>query len=209
MMTVPTLNLGPFDLERVFRAVDKITERLNRAAAALNAAGVPYAVIGGNAVANWVGRVKPEAIRFTKDVDLLVRRSDTDAAEVALKPVGFRRRQILGVTFFLDGPDSTFEEAVHLVFANEKVREEYLLSAPDVDESETGPDYRVINLEPLVRMKLTSFRRKDQMHLVDFINTGLVDETWPDRYPPELAERLWELLNDENERWGFPKHDEV
>lgn len=208
-MTATTLKLGPFDLERVFRAVDKITERLNRAAAALNAAGVPYAVIGGNAVANWVGRVKPEAIRFTKDVDLLIRRADVDAAEEALKPIGFRRRQALGITFFLDGPDSKFEDAIHLVFANEKVRSEYLLPAPDVDECEAGPNYRVLGLEPLVRMKLTSYRRKDQMHLVDFINTGLIDETWPDHYPPELAERLRELLNDENERWGFPGQAEV
>ena len=200
-----TLTLGPFDLERVFRAVDKIKERLNRAAAALDAAGVPYAVIGGNAVANWVGRAKPEAVRFTKDVDLLIRRADVDAAEEALKPSGFTRRQALGIVFFLDGPDCEFENAVHLVFANEKVRAENLLPAPDVDESEAGADYRVLGLEPLVRMKLTSFRRKDQMHLVDFINTGLVDETWPDRYPPELAERLRELLNDENERWGFPR----
>ncbi|MBC8115139.1 MAG: nucleotidyltransferase family protein, partial [Candidatus Saccharimonas sp.] len=113
-MTTTAPTLGPFDLERVFRAVDKITERLNRAAAALNTAGVPYAVIGGNAVANWVGRVKPEAIRFTKDVDLLIRRADVDAAEEALKPIGFRRHQALGITFFLDGPDSKFEDAIHL-----------------------------------------------------------------------------------------------
>jgi hypothetical protein len=37
--------------------VEKVRERLRRAAAALEAAGVPYAVAGGNAVAAWVSRV--------------------------------------------------------------------------------------------------------------------------------------------------------
>ena len=45
-------------------------------------------------------------------------------------------------------------------------------------------------------MKLTSFRRKDQVHLLDMISVNLIDETWPDRFPNELAARLQELLDD-------------
>jgi hypothetical protein len=44
-------------------------------------------------------------------------------------------------------------------------------------------------------MKLTSFRRKDQVHILDMIDVGLVDESWLDRLPPELATRLKELLD--------------
>jgi hypothetical protein len=40
--------------ERMFRAVELVQERLNRACRALREAKVPYAVIGGNAVAAWV-----------------------------------------------------------------------------------------------------------------------------------------------------------
>lgn len=45
-------------------------------------------------------------------------------------------------------------------------------------------------------MKLYSFRRKDQTHLPDTIQVGLVDATWPARFEPSLAERLQELLDD-------------
>jgi hypothetical protein len=44
-------------------------------------------------------------------------------------------------------------------------------------------------------MKLTSFRRKDQVHLFDMIGVGLIDTTWPARFPPPLAVRLQELLD--------------
>jgi hypothetical protein len=48
--------IGRVSWERMIRAVEKVRERLRRAVAALEAAGVPYAVAGGNAVAAWVSR---------------------------------------------------------------------------------------------------------------------------------------------------------
>lgn len=187
--------LGPFALERVFRAVDKLHKRLRRATRALDDAGIPYAVTGGNAVANWVSRVDEAAVRFTQDIDILLRRADLDAAIAALAPAGFRYRRAAGVDMFLDGPDGRFRDAVHVLFAGEKVREEYSQPAADVDESERGDEYRVVSLEALVRMKLTSFRRKDQVHLLDMLDVGLIDAGWRDRLPKELAARLQELLD--------------
>jgi len=96
---------------------------------------------------------------------------------------------------FLDGPDAKARDAVHVVFADEKVRESYVTEAPDVGESETSGGFRVLNLEALVRMKLTSFRRKDQVHLLDMIDVGLIDASWQARFRPELAARLKELLD--------------
>jgi hypothetical protein len=52
-----------------------------------------------------------------------------------------------------------------------------------------------VALESLVRMKLTSFRLKDQVHLQDMIGVGLVDESWLSRLPGEFAARLKELLD--------------
>ena len=78
--------------------------------------------------------------------------------------------------------------------AREKVRAEHLLPAPDVTESEAGPEFRVAALDALVRMKLTSFRLKDKVHLLDLADVGLIDETWCDRFPPALGARLRELL---------------
>ena len=44
-------------------------------------------------------------------------------------------------------------------------------------------------------MKLTSNRRKDQVHILDMISIGLIDHTWLDHYSPELRERLQQLLD--------------
>ena len=42
-------------------------------------------------------------------------------------------------------------------------------------------------------MKLTSFRRKDQVHLLDLIDVGLIGEPTLSALPPILAARLKEL----------------
>jgi hypothetical protein len=187
---------GDISWERMIRAVEKVRERLERAATALQEAGVDYAVVGGNAVAAWVSRVDEAAVRNTRDVDLLLRRDDLPAAKAALEQVGFVYRHVKSVDMFLDGPNAKARDAIHVVFAGEKVQSDYLLATPDVLESDSAATFCVLELEPLVRMKLTSFRRKDQMHLIDLIDVGLIDATWTERFPAELAERLQELLDD-------------
>ena len=180
----------------MIRAVEKVRERLDRAATALDAAGVAYAVIGGNAVAAWVARVDPSAVRNTADVDLLIRRQDLGAATAALQVAGFVLAEVLGVTMFLDGLQGGPRDALHILFEREKVRPDNLYPAPLVSESEIANDHRVIALEALLRMKLTSFRLKDRVHLQDMISVGLIDESWTGRVPPELAPRLQQILDD-------------
>jgi hypothetical protein len=177
------------------RAVEKVRQRLLRAASALDQAGIPYAVVGGNAVAAWVSRVDEAAVRNTQDVDILIRRQDLPAAVEAMSKAGFIHRHAAGIDMLLDGPQAKARDAVHLVFAGEKVRPEYVLPTPDVAESERTARFRLLSLESLVRMKLTSFRRKDQVHLLDLLEIGLIDATWRERFPPELASRLQELLD--------------
>src|SRR3954467_448780 len=113
--------LGPFSLDRMVRAVEKVRERLLRATAALEKAGIPYAVAGGNAVAVWVTRVDESAVRNTRDVDILVRRGDLTAVRAALESAGFTDRHSAGVEF-LDGPKAKARDGVHVIFAGEKVR---------------------------------------------------------------------------------------
>src|SRR5947209_6590303 len=189
------IELGPISWERMIRAVEKVRDRLRRAARALDAAGVPYAVVGGNAVAAWVSRVDEAAVRNTQDVDILLRREDLERAKTALAAAGFVYRHAAGIDLFLDGPEAKARDAVHVVFAGEKVRPEYACPAPDVAESEPATDCRVLTLAALVRMKLTSFRDKDRTHLRDLIDVGLLDATWPGRLPAELGARLQELLD--------------
>jgi hypothetical protein len=175
--------------------VEQVRDRLLRATAALEKAGVEYVVIGGNAVAAWVGQVDQSAVRFTQDVDILLRRSDLDAAKAALEPVGFIYRHAASIDMFLDGPDAKARDAIHVIFAGEKVRPEYAFPAPDVAEAEASQVFRVLRLDALIRMKLTSFRDKDRTHLRDMLGVGLLDESWRARLPDELAARLQELLD--------------
>ena len=181
-------------LDRMVRAVERVRERLLRATAALDAAGVPYAVAGGNAVAAHVASVDPAAVRNTQDVDILLRRNDLDAATRALEAAGFIRRHVAGIEVFLDGPDAKARDAVHVVLAGEKVRPQYAEPAPDVTNSQNTGAFRLLSLEALVRMKLTSFRRKDQVHLQDMLDVGLIDSSWLVKLAPELAARLRHLI---------------
>lgn len=190
-MTSPA---GETLLERMVRAVERVKERLLRATAALEGAGVAYAVVGGNAVAAWVASIDPAAVRNTQDVDILLRRNDLDAATRALESAGFVRRRVAGIDMFLDGPGAKARDAVHVILAGEKVRDESLAPAPDVTEFERPDQFRIVALEALVRMKLTSFRRKDQVHLLDMLDVGLIDASWVSRFPPELADRLQQLI---------------
>lgn len=192
------VELGEFSLDRMVRAVEKVRERLLRATAALNQHQVPYAVIGGNAVAAWVSRVDEAAVRNTQDVDILIRREDLPRAQTALESAGFVYRHAASVDMFLDGADAKARDAVHVIFAAEQVRPEYLLAAPNVDEVDEYKGYSVLALEALVRMKLTSNRRKDQVHVLDLIDVGLIDQSWVARFPAEIGQRLQTLLDDPN-----------
>ncbi|HUO09057.1 MAG TPA: hypothetical protein VM008_12190 [Phycisphaerae bacterium] len=182
-------------LDRMVLGVERVRDRLMRAANALETAGIPYAVAGGNAVAAWVATIDAAAVRNTQDVDVLLRRSDIEAAARALEGAGFVRRHVAGIEMFLDGPDAKARDAVHVVMAGEKVRPEYEAAAPDVAESEKPSAFRVLTLEALVRMKLTSFRRKDQVHLEDMLEVGLIDQSWVQRLGPTLGARLQQLID--------------
>jgi hypothetical protein len=124
--------------ERAALAAEKVQERLKRSTTALERAGVAYAVVGGNAVAEWVGRVDEDAVRTTRDVNILIRRSDLAAVKAALEPAGFVPAHSFGVDMFLDGPDGRPTSAVHLLFAGEPVRIGDEVITPDVNDSEAG-----------------------------------------------------------------------
>lgn len=182
--------------QRIERSVEIVKDRLRRVTRALNQAEIPYAVIGGNAVQHWVAQVDESVVRNTRDVDILINEADLPAAIVAVEKEGFRYRRAASVTMFLDGPNAKARDAVHVIFAGKKVRPEYPEPTPDVDEYELIEDARTLPLEKLVKMKLTSFRRKDQVHILDMISIGMIDESWLPKYSDVLQARLLELIND-------------
>ena len=187
--------LGPFLWERMIRAVEKVRERLLRTVAALEHAGIPYAVAGGNAVASWVSRVDESAVRNTPNVEILIRRTDLDRAVSALTAAGFVYWSTASNTQFLDGGSGKPRDAVRFFIAGENAGTEDFEAAPDVAMSELAKGFLVLNLEALVRMELAAFRTTNHVHLRDLIEVGLLDASWLDRLPPELARRLQELLD--------------
>ena len=190
--------------DRIERAVEKVKDRLRRVTQALNAADIPYAVIGGNAVQHWVAQVDESVVRNTQDVDIILNHSDLPRAIPALQAAGFIYQHSAGITMFLDGPEAKAHDAVNVIFAGTKVREEYTETVPLLDAIEWIQKTRTLPLEHLVRIKLTSFRRKDQVHILDMISVGLIDQSWPAKYPAQLRNRLQQLLDDPDGQASFP-----
>jgi len=144
--------------------VEAVKERSLRASRAIQNAEIPDAILdaipGGNAIAAWVARVDITAVRNTRDVDTLVRRQDFSRIQTALETVGFHYHHVTSVDCFIDGPNGTPRDAVRLLHVGEKVKPEYDSPSATVDQSVPADDFQVVDLEPLVRMKLNSFRRK-------------------------------------------------
>jgi hypothetical protein len=179
---------------RAERAVEKVRERLLRTCRALEGAGVPYVVIGGNAVAVWVGSKDEGAIRNTKDVDVLLNRGDLARAAEAMAGAGFDVTDVNGVTMFLDRSDPMPSRGVHVIFAGEKIKPHDPYPAPQVVKGIRSPEgVDAIQLRELMILKLIAFRRIDQVHLADMIRVGLIDDAVADRIPPELRPRLEEI----------------
>jgi len=189
------VGLPPHPLTAVEHSIDLVRSRLLRATHALEAAGVPYAVVGGNAVAAFVSEVDVAAVRTTRDVDLMIRRVDLERVVEALAAEGFHHRQVAGIDLFLEGLDGRVRDAVHVVFANETVREGEALPNPDIEPHREIYGIRFAELESVVQMKLTDWRRKDQTHLDDLISLGIVDADWLPKFPTVLRERLQFLLD--------------
>jgi hypothetical protein len=119
-------------LDRMEQAAAKVRERLLRATALLNRSGLPYAVIGGHAVASWVATVDDGAVRNTRDIDVLIRREDFQSVANAFTEAGFVQTDVLDVPMFLDGPNAKPSESIHVLFAGEKIRAEHEPPAPEL-----------------------------------------------------------------------------
>jgi len=173
------------------QAVEHVDQLLLKTTAALDASGVEYAVIGGNAVAAWVSTIDAGAVRATKDVDLLMKRQDWSRASDVLLDHGLMPVEIHGVHMFLDAKNPNPKTGVHVVMAGELVRPHEAHPAPGLASRqlfESG--YYVIGLPELIEMKLQANRRVDQLHIEDMLRTGVIRQALVDRLPPDLRERL-------------------
>lgn len=194
-----SVTLAPtFRLDLMDELREKLEHRLARVSGVLREANVPHAVIGGHAVAAWVSRADPSLVRQTRDIDILLARADLEPARLAMEAAGFHYRHVAGMDLFLESPDGRAGDGVHVAIAGEKVRPDEPAENPAVEVDPDSASFNVIPLQSLVQMKLTAYRRKDQVHLLDLIGAGLVDQSWSTRFPAVLADRLQALLDDPN-----------
>ena len=183
-------------MERMFRAQEIVRERLLQVTSILDQSGIPYAVVGGNAVAYWVSTGCPGAVRGTPDGNILLTEHDFArvvelCASAGLLPFPVEDRQYIRFN-----NKHRLRSAVWFLLANKKYREADLFATPDVSQSVRGPEYQVIDLFPLVVMKLAAYRTIDRVHLRDLLNVDVINADWLDRIPNVFNARLNEVLDD-------------
>lgn len=166
---------------------------LSRIADVFSSEDIPYELIGGLAVLAHIQDVAPDEERTTKDVDLMVNRDDLEEIKTAAARNGFRFRHTAGVDMLMFGDDDNARDAVHLIFAEEKTSPKQLIPNPALNpiaKMIRGKEVMVVPIADLVRMKLTTFRLKDQVHIQALDRAGLVTPDIENQLRPELADRL-------------------
>ncbi len=177
------------------RAVDKHVEQLfdvlRRLHSALTCADIPYRVVGGLGVFLQVNAKDPMAARLTRDVDVAIDRKHLKRIAQAVKDFGFQYRHAGGGDLLEDATQPKAHSAVHFVFVREKVRPDYVEPVPDFSKpTVTEEGILLAPVADLVRMKLTSLRLKDKVHLIDMDSVGLITPKIEAALPETLRERL-------------------
>jgi len=185
MEAMPVLYNAIFEerVEQLFELAD-LAERI------FSSAGLEYRVVGGVATFLYVEEAEPDAGRTTKDLDIAVRRADLERIAKAAESFGLRHRHVAGVDMLVRPDQPSARRAIHLVFAGERVRPDAVEPTPEMGPYRKLRGLRLIPLADLVRMKLTSFRLKDQTHLKDLDEARLITPDVEAGLSPILAERL-------------------
>ena len=192
--------LHDFSWQRMINAVEAVDRRQVHCVKSFHRAEIDYAIIGGRAAMAWVDSVDCGASRTTPNIDVLVERADLDRIIETICYDGWTHQLINGWHTFAESSTVSFHSRIRLVFANELFRPNDLLPTPSLSESRWLNEMRVVDLEALIRMKLTAFRTIDRVHLDDLLSVELYDPTWISRFPGEFATRLQHVF-DEFEVW--------
>ena len=164
--------------------LQKVTDLLSRARSVFESAGVEYRVVGGLAVLLHAENAHPDAGRLTRDIDVAIRRADLPPVASAAPEFGLQFRSDALTDLTGGGRE------VHFVFVGEKVRPEYVEPVPNFSTPVILRGTLVAPVADLVRMKLTSFRLKDQVHIQGLDELGLVTPDVEAGLSPFLRERL-------------------
>lgn len=173
--------------------VEQLFNRIQQLHTLLTAAGVPYRIAGGVAVFIHVSERDPLRARLTPDVDAAIHREHLPAVIEAARTAGWVYRRVAGIDTLVDGGQPKARSAVHLVFLNEKVRPDYTEAVPASAPAATREGVLLAPVADLVRMKLTSYRLKDRVHIQDLDAVRLISPEIEAQLPDVLRKRLAEI----------------
>lgn len=173
--------------------VEQLFERIQQLHSLLTGARVPYRIVGGVAVFIHVSGRDPLRARLTADVDAAIDRQHLPAVIEAAQKIGWLHRCERGADMLVDAALPKARSAVHLVFLNEKVRPEYAEPVPASPPASTREGVPLAPVADLVRMKLTSYRLKDRVHIQDLDAVGLIGPEIEAQLPDLLQNRLAEI----------------
>jgi len=175
--------------ERVF----ELMGTLQRLSLPLEQAGVPHELVGGLAVFLHVENADSTHSSLTRDIDIMIRREDLPRVVAIAADYGFRFRHSAGMDMLLFGETTSARNAVHLLYEGEKVKATQLESHPRIHPVRAalhGQDFQVIPVLDLLRMKLSSWRDKDRVHVRGMDAAGLITSEVEQELSAELLARL-------------------
>lgn len=173
--------------------VEQLFDRMRQFHQMLLQAGLSYRIVGGMAVFLHVAERDPLRARLTADVDAAIERRDLPAVIEAARQTGWAYRHAAGIDMLTGPPENRARSAVHLIFLDEKVRPEYAEPVPSSAPEQTREGIAIAPVADLVRMKLTSFRLKDRVHIQDLDAVGLITPDVEAQLSAALRERLREV----------------
>ena len=184
------------ELDRFFQGRDAVHKTMRRAAARLERAGIPYAVVGGMAV-------KLHAhLQATDDVDILL---TADGLEE------FRRRYVPKHYAGVPYRPRRFVDRTH------QVRLDVLLTGRLLGRNGAGPvgypdpaavavtieNIRVVDFVTLIQIKLARGRYKDFGDVASLIACHNLDESFADRLHPSVRPSYMECLSEKRREDEF------
>jgi hypothetical protein len=177
------------EIDMFFEGTSKVHDTTRRVAGKLEAAGIPYAIVGGMAV----NAHKHE--RTTKDVDFLLTSAGIDAFRrlyvgPEFDPVPGRPRR------FVDRANGiTFDILVTGLFPGNGKPQPVSFPDPD-DVAERIQSLQVVDLATLIELKLAARRYQDFADVVNLIAANNLDELFLEQIEPSVRGDYIECLEE-------------
>ena len=182
--------------ERVFELIGT----LQKLSQPLEQAGVPHELVGGLAVFLHVENADSTHSSLTRDIDVMIRRDDLPHVVAIAEQHGFRFQHSTGLDMLLYGATNSARNAVHLLFTGEKTKETQLEPHPGIRPVRAGmhgQEFLVIPVVDLLRMKLSSYRDKDRVHVRGMDAAGLIPLEVEQELSSDMRSRLWHIRETE------------